>query len=89
MRQNWGNYTLVFNLAETTSAWPPQGGGRAQQELYSAKAPTVEAEHKENPAQGKWQEAQGAGNWDSEKRTQQKAHAAQSQILEDHQGLLE
>ena len=53
------------------------------------QSPEVEAEHKENPAQGKWQEAQGAGNWDSEKRTQQKAHAAQSQILEDLQGLLE
>ena len=43
----------------------------------------VEAERKENPAQGKWQEAQCAENKDSEKRTQQKAHTAQSQIPED------
>ena len=42
----------------------------------------VEAEHEENPAQGKWQEAQHAGNWNSEKQTQQKAHMAQSQIPE-------
>ena len=76
---------LRFNLAETTSAWPPQGGGQAQQESDSAKAPTVEAEHEENPVQGKWQEAHRAGNWDSEKLTQQKAHAAQSQVREDLQ----
>ena len=48
---------LRFNLAETTSAQPPQGGGQAQQEPNSAKAPVVEAEHDENPAQQKWQEA--------------------------------
>ena len=83
MRQNWENYTLVFNLAETTSAWPPQGGGRAQQELYSAKAPTVEAEHKENPAQGKWQEAQHTGNLDSKKTNSEEPHVAQSQIPEN------
>ena len=47
------------------------------------KAPTVEAEHEANAVWGKWQEAQGSGNWDSEKWTQQKAHVAQSQILED------
>ena len=55
----------------------------AQQEPDSVKAPAVEAEHEENPAQGKRQEAQHAGNWDSEKQTQQKAHAAQFQIPED------
>ena len=42
----------------------------------------VEAEREENPVLGK---AHRAGNWDSEKRTQQKAHAAQSQIPEDLQ----
>ena len=40
----------------------------------------VEAKREENPAQGK---AHCAGNWDSEKQTQQKAHVAQSQIPED------
>ena len=74
---------LTFNLAETTSAQPPQGGGQAQQEPTLVKAPTVEAEREENPGQGKWQEAQGAGNWDSEKWTEQKVHVAQSQIPED------
>ena len=43
----------------------------------------VEAKREENPVQGKWQEAHHAGNWDSKKGTQQKAHAAQSQIPED------
>ena len=43
----------------------------------------VEAEGKEKPAQGKWQEAQCAGTWDIRKPTQQKAHTAQSQIPED------
>ena len=47
------------------------------------KAPAVEAEHEENPAQGKWQEAHHAGNQDSEKWTQQKAHMTQSHIRED------
>ena len=45
-------------------------------------------ECKEDPAQGKWQEAQGAGNGESKKKkkqTQQKAHVAQSQIPEDLQ----
>ena len=74
---------LWFNLAETTSEWTLQGGGQAQQEPNSVKAPTVEAECEENPAQGKWQEAQCAGNPDNEKRTQQKAREAQSQIPED------
>ena len=50
-----------------------------------SKAPPVEVEHEENPVKGKWQEAQCARNWDSEKRTQQKVHAAQSQIPEDLQ----
>ena len=49
------------------------------------KAPMVGAECKENQVQGKWQEAQHAGNWDSGKQTQQKAHVAQSQIPEDIQ----
>ena len=57
---------LRFNLAETASVRYPWGGGQAQQEAYLAKAPMVEAERKENPAQGKWQEAHHAGNWDSE-----------------------
>ena len=74
---------LGFNLAETTSAWLSQGGSQEQQEHNLVKAPTVEVECKENPAQGKWQEAQCAENKDSEKRTQQKAHTAQSQIPED------
>ena len=64
---------------------PPQGGGQAQQEPNSAKVAMVEVEREENPVQGKWQEDHHAGNWDSEKRTQQKAHAAQSQIPEDFQ----
>ena len=74
---------LGCNLAETTLAWSPQGGGQAQQEPNSVKAPTVEKERKENPAQGKSKEAHHARNQDSEKGTQQKAHAAQSQIPED------
>ena len=72
-----------FNLAETTSARPLQGGGQAQQEPKSAKALVVEAECKENLVQRKWQEAQHTENWDREKQTQQKAHVAQSQIPED------
>ena len=47
------------------------------------KAPAVEAEGEENPAQGKRREAQCAGNQDSRKQTQPKAHTAQSQIPED------
>ena len=42
---------LVFNLAETTMARPLQGGSQAQQKPNWAKAPTVEAEHEENPEQ--------------------------------------
>ena len=76
---------LGFNLAETTSAWPPQGGVQAEQKPNSAKSPTVGAEHKENPAQGKSQEAQHAGNKDSKKWSQQKAHLAQSLIPADLQ----
>ena len=76
---------LWFNLAETTLARPPQRGGQPQQDPSLVKAPAVGAECKENPAQGKWQETQQARNWDSEKRTQQKAHRAQSQIPEDLQ----
>ena len=44
---------LGFNLAETTLVQSEQGGGQAQQEPNSGKAPKVEAECKENPAQGK------------------------------------
>ena len=58
---------------------------QAQQEPISAKAPAARAEQEENPAQGKWQEAWRAGNWDSKTQTKQKAHAAQSQIPEDLQ----
>ena len=70
---------LGFNLAETTTAHPLWGGSQAQQKPNSGKVPTVEAEHEENPAQWKWQEAEWARNQDS-KKTQQKAHVAQSQI---------
>ena len=45
-----------------------------------SEPPAVEAEQEENPAQGK---AHHAGNQDSKKRTQKKAHTAQSQIPED------
>ena len=38
-----------------------------------SEAPAVESEKEENPAQGK---AHHAGNQDSEKQTQQKAHVA-------------
>ena len=44
---------LGFTLAETTSAWPPQGAGKTQQEPNSVKAPMVKAEREENPPQGK------------------------------------
>ena len=73
---------LGFNLAETTSAQLPQGGGQAQQKPNLAKAPMVENEFEENPEQRKWQEAQCSGNWDSKNKLQ-KAHTAQSQIPED------
>ena len=56
---------LEFNLAETTSAQLPQGGGQAQHKPNLAKAPVVEDECEENPAQRKWQEAQRSRNWDS------------------------
>ena len=52
---------LGFNLAETTSAWPPWDRGQAQQKPNSGKAPAVEAEHEENPAKWKQQEAQHTG----------------------------
>ena len=68
---------LGFNLAETTLARPR---GQAQQKPNFRKAPVVEDECEENPAQWK---AHHAGNRGSEKPTQQKAHAAQPQILED------
>ena len=67
---------LGFNLAETNSA--RKGPSTAGAQL--SDAPAVEAEREENPAQGT---AHCAGNQDSEKRIQQKAHAAQSQIPED------
>ena len=59
---------LGFNLAETTSAWLSQGGSQEQQEHNLAKAPIVEVECKENPAQRKWQEAHRAGNQDSKNK---------------------
>ena len=59
---------LGFNLAETTSAQPLCGGGQAQQKPNSVKTPTVEAEHEENPAQRKWQEAQHARKLDSKNK---------------------
>ena len=49
-------------------------------EAQLSEAPAVEADCKGNPAQ---EQAHRAGNRDSEKQTQQKAHAAQSQIPED------
>ena len=55
--------------------WKKPGTAGAQ----LREAPTVEVEREENPAQGT---ANGAGNWNSEKQTQQKAHVAQSQIPE-------
>ena len=67
---------LGFNLAETTSLRKRPSTAGAQ----LSKAPAVEAELEENPAQGK---AHRAGNQDSEKQTQQKARTAQSQIPED------
>ena len=76
---------LGFNLTETALAWSPQGRGQAQQEPNSAKAPMVKAKREENRVQGKWQEAQCAGNWDRKKQTQQKAHVAQPQIPENLQ----
>ena len=84
--KNRGTYTRVtsmvpqrgFNLAETTSARKRPSTAGAQ----LSEAPAVEAEREENPALGK---AHRAGNRDSEKRTQQKAHAVQSQIPEDLQ----
>ena len=63
---------LGFNLAETTSAWPPWGPGQRQQKPNLVKAPAVEAEGEENPAQWKWQEAQRAENWDSKNKLGQK-----------------
>ena len=62
---------------------PCKEEAKAQQEPNSGKAPMVEAEHEENPPQGKGQEAQHAGNWNIENQAQQKVHAAQSQIPED------
>ena len=59
---------LGFNLAETTSAWPLQSGGQAQQKPNLAKAHIVEAEREENPVQWKSQEAQSAGNRDSKNK---------------------
>ena len=67
---------LGCNLAETTSMWKKPGTAGAQ----LREAPTVEVEREENPPQGK---AHHAGNQDSEKQTQQKGHAAQSQIPEN------
>ena len=43
---------LRFNLAEIASAWPLRGGGQAQQEPNSVKAPMVEADHKKTQCRG-------------------------------------
>ena len=67
---------LGLNLAETTSPRKRLSAAGAQ----LSEPPEVEAEREENPGQGK---AHRAGNWDREKRTQQKAQAAQPQIPED------
>ena len=82
--KNQGAYTRVtsivpwlkFNLAETTSTWKRPSTAGAQ----LSKAPAVEKECEENPAQGK---ARRARNQHSEKQTQQKAQAAQPQIPAD------
>ena len=58
----------------------PKRPGTAGAQLR--EAPALEAECEENPARGK---AHRAANRDSEKGTQQKAHAAQSQVPEDLQ----
>ena len=76
---------LGFNLAVTTSARPPTRRRPSSAGAQLSETPVVEAEREENPAQGKWQEAHRAGNQDSEKWSQQKAHTAQSQIPEDLQ----
>ena len=75
--------SLRFNLAETTSAWPPARRRPSTAGPNSANAPAAEAECKENPAQGKWQEARHAGNRGSETQTQKEAHPSQAQIPED------
>ena len=67
---------LGFNLGEITSVQKRPSTVGAQ----LSEAPVVEPEHEENPAEGK---AHHAGNQDSEKWTQQKAHTAPSQIPED------
>ena len=68
---------LRFNLAETTSARPPQPqlrpcGGQAQQKPKSVKAPTVKVECEENPGQWKWQEVHHVGNRDSKNKFSRK-----------------
>ena len=55
---------LRFKLTETTSAQPLWSGGQPQEKPNLANAPAVKAERKENPAQGKYQEAKHAGNQD-------------------------
>ena len=64
---------LGFNLAETALA-PRllQGRSQAQQKPNSMKAHVVEAEHEENPAQWKWQEASSAGNQNSQSKLNRK-----------------
>jgi len=59
---------LGFNLAETTLAQTPQGGGQAQQKPNKAKALSVEAECEENPVQQKEKEAQHVRNQDSKNK---------------------
>ena len=63
---------LRFNLAKTSSARTLRGRGQAQQKPDVAKAPAEEPEQEENPAEGKWQEAQHAGNQDSKSKLARK-----------------
>ena len=61
----------------------PVRRNQAQKKPNLVKADAAEAECKDNAVHWKWQEAQHAANRDSKNKTQQRAHAAQSQISED------
>ena len=76
---------VEFNMAQTTSVQALQGGSQSQWEPNSVKGPAVKAECKENPVQGKWQEAHHAENQDSRKTNSAESSQAQSQIPEDLQ----
>ncbi|CAI9155244.1 unnamed protein product [Rangifer tarandus platyrhynchus] len=62
---------LRFNLAETTSAWPLQSGGQAQQKPDLVKLPWQKLNAK-IPAQWKGPEAQHAGNQNSKNKLSRK-----------------